>query len=117
MRALSSSASGLVCYAAEGEAVLRWQVVDMLKEAMGNRSYGRGADPYCGGVDFEDEWCAPCFHFPVALLPACHFAVAYCCCTLSLSLSLYMHIFVYIHIYIYICIYMYIYIYIYILYI
>ena len=58
MRALSSSASGLVCYAAEGEAVLRWQVVDMLKEAMGNRSYGRGADPYCGGVDFEDEWCA-----------------------------------------------------------
>ena len=32
------------------------QVVDMLKEAMGNRSYGRGADPYCGGVDFEDEW-------------------------------------------------------------
>jgi len=34
----------------------RLRVVDMLKEAMGNRSYGRGADPYCGGVDFEDEW-------------------------------------------------------------
>jgi hypothetical protein len=42
------------------------QVVDLLKEAMGNRSYGRGADPYCGGVDFEDEW------FSRPLLRPCH---------------------------------------------
>ena len=39
--------------------------MDLLKQAMGNRSYGRGADPYCGGVDFEDEWSRP-------LLRPCH---------------------------------------------
>jgi len=31
-------------------------VVDMLIEAMGNRSAGRGADPYCGGQHWPDEW-------------------------------------------------------------
>ncbi|KAJ1485124.1 hypothetical protein T484DRAFT_2457997 [Baffinella frigidus] len=28
----------------------------MLIEAMGNRSAGRGADPYCGGQHWPDEW-------------------------------------------------------------
>jgi len=34
----------------------RKEVVDILKHAMGNRSYGRGADTYCGGVFFPDMY-------------------------------------------------------------
>jgi hypothetical protein len=34
----------------------RKEVVDMLKDAMGERAYGRGVDPYCGGIDFPDQW-------------------------------------------------------------
>ena len=33
--------------------------MDLLLDAMGNQSYGRG-DPYCGGTTFPDLWSACC---------------------------------------------------------